>query len=179
MEMRAKLPFFGKGEWPALWLLSEDAALSKDLHGLTQTEYNAEIDIVENLSSATELQSQLHLWGPDDAVTNILTSKNGHKFADSQTAGDWNLYSVMWDEGSVKFYVNNTLFCSYKFTSKNKSHFNSYMTPLLSLFYYYPEIAGNEKKGTFFTENPNAVLQMEVDYIRLYQNPNTDSILLK
>ena len=85
----------------------------------------------------------------------------------------------MWNENGVNFYVNNVLFSSYTFSSSNKVHFNQYMAPLLSLFYYYPEVESNKIKGTFFEENPDAVLQMEVDYIRLYQNPNSDSLLVK
>ena len=180
MEMRAKIPFFGKGEWPALWLLSEDAMLSKDLSNLVQTKYNSEIDIVENLSSATKLQSQLHLWGDDDAITNILgTRYNSYDFKDSASASDWNVYGIMWEKNRVKFYVNNTLFCQRTFIGDEKTYFSSYMTPILSLFYYYPEVETNKVKGTFFEENPEAILQMKVDYIRLYQNSDSDSILIK
>ena len=59
VEVRAKVPFIGKGEWPAIWMVSSAAKLAGK-----QNDRGLEVDIMENMGGGT-LQAQIHNWFRD------------------------------------------------------------------------------------------------------------------
>ena len=196
VEMRAKMPYYGKGEWPAFWLLSSSSAISKDIINQVQPDYHIEIDIAENLSNATKNQAQLHLWHNTDSSltkTNLFaltgankigswTGSNIKTFENSDVANAWHTYGLKWTETSLIFYVDRNEMCEYIIPEDYKDEFSEYMSIIISNNYFTPDVVEKETwatAGTFFEENPTESVDMVIDYVRLYQNAETDSILIK
>lgn len=112
-EIRAKLPF-GQGTWPAFWMLSTD-----EVYGTWPR--SGEIDILEAVN--------LKEIGPDGVEHNATvgqlyygsgTPNQDLQFDSSGTtysmpdganpADDFNTYAVEWQEGEIRWYVNDYLF---------------------------------------------------------------------
>lgn len=179
VEMRAKMPFCGKGEWPAFWMLASSANISKDIIDAAVCDYNAEIDIFENMSNVNKFQSQLHLWGKDgsvESITNVITQdgRQFYTFKNSQTANDWHIYGLKWTENRLVFYVDRVAFLSYYIPRSYRDACSQYMNLIISLNSY----TVNSNEATLSTGNQD-VPKMYVDYVRLYQNPQTNKILTK
>jgi beta-glucanase (GH16 family) len=112
-EIRAKLPF-GQGTWPAFWMLSTD-----EVYGTWPR--SGEIDILEAVNlkeigpdgmehSATV--GQLY-YGSGTPNQDFQFDSSGTTYAmpDGQNpADDFNTYAVEWQEGEIRWYVNDYLF---------------------------------------------------------------------
>ena len=175
VELRAKVPYLGQGEWPAVWMLPTTASLSKDIVGSVQPDYDVEIDLVENMSTKNGGYSQLHFWGFGGTESIQGVMDNGYYFfPDDQSAADWHTYGLLWTEDKVEFYLDDNRYCTYNIPENMRDSFDVYMSLILSQRHY-----PSNGEETFFTENPNGSIDMSIDYIRIFQNPQTDSILVK
>jgi beta-glucanase (GH16 family) len=175
MEIRAKMPE-GQGIWPAIWMLPT----STSIYGAWP--HSGEIDIFESFQpgvagpaptgGANEIHGTLHYgmswpWNnysgaPYTPPTNIWD--------------DFYTYTVEWEEGEIRWYVNDVLF------ARNSNHWFIYYwggqeigyqvgtgaQPFDQPFHMILNLAlGN---GTYIPL-PNFVGEktMEVDYVRVYQ----------
>lgn len=117
-EVRAKLPF-GQGSWPAIWMLPTDWVYG----GWAAS---GEIDIMEAVNLKTpstetgaakgELESRvfgtLHYgkpW-PDNEHTGQATHLPGN----SNPADDFHTYAIEWEEGEIRWYVDNVHYATQK-----------------------------------------------------------------
>ena len=117
-DIRAKLPS-GQGTWPAIWMLPTDWVYG----GWAAS---GEIDIMEAVNLKTpstekgaadgELESRvfgtLHYgraW-PD----NVHTGQATHLPGNANPADDFHTYSIEWEEGEIRWYIDNVHFATHK-----------------------------------------------------------------
>ena len=104
-EARIKIPR-GQGIWPAFWMLGDDI----DSAGWPKC---GEIDIMENIGKEPgTLHGSLHgpsmTAGTSDA-TQIIALPAGQMLA-----ADFHLYAVEWEPDVVRFYLDETLYATFK-----------------------------------------------------------------
>ena len=155
-EVKARLPT-GQGLWPAIWLL-----FSEDTYGGWAA--SGEIDIMEAIGSAPdEIFGTLHYGGP--FPDNVFTG-NDFKLAAKTFADDFFVFTVEWEEGEIRWYINNVL---YQTQTEWFSTGGEYPAPFNHDFHLILNVAvggnlpGAPDETTVFPQ------QMVVDYVRVYQ----------
>ncbi|AIC96114.1 family 16 glycosylhydrolase [Shouchella lehensis] len=155
-EARMKLPE-GQGYWPAFWMMPE-----KDIYG--GWALSGEIDIMENRGSETdEVGAAIHYGGQ---WPNNQYSGGAYRFPEGQSTTDFNVYSVEWEPGELRWYVNGNL---YTRLTEWHSDNGEYPAPFNQEFFLILNLAvggwyGGEPDAT--TEFPGEVV---VDYVRVYE----------
>ena len=154
IEARIKLPV-AQGMWPAFWLLPTD-----NTYGIWPR--SGEMDIMELIGKE-----------PSHAYATIHTSNDGvvHSFGgrydlpSGTFADDFHVFSMDWSPNLLKFYVDGNLY-----TTKKNTDVAPYPWVFDKRFYVLLNLA----IGGPWPGNPNATTtfpqQMEVDYVRVYQN---------
>ncbi len=149
VEVRAKLPTAG-GTWPAIWMLGA---------GFDDTNWPAigEIDIMEH--TGNDLNKIL---GTVHNNAGSGGSANGGETTVTD-ASEFHVYSIVWYEDAIIWYVDGTPFYTYEPANKNGDNY-----PYTGDFYFLLNVAmGGSLGGTIdpaFVEDT-----MEIDYIRVYQ----------
>ena len=161
IEARMKLPF-GKGVWPAFWMLGTDLAAA----GWPQC---GEIDIMENFGTYHNNESVANgtAHGPGysagSGITKSYTLPLGQKVED-----DYHVYAIEWSQNSIEWFVDGASY--HKVTPASipagaQWVFNKQFFILLNL-----AIGGS---GTFLgMPDPAAPFPPQdllVDYVRVYQ----------
>jgi len=158
IEARIKIPA-GQGMWPAFWMLGEDISTV----GWPKC---GEIDIMENIGKEPDkLHGSLH--GPSTTantsdLTSIFTLPAGQNFAD-----DFHLYAVEWSPDTVRFYVDDNLYATFRssdWPAGGKWVFDHPFFIILNL------AVGGDWPGPpdASTNFPQSML---VDYVRVYAKP--------
>jgi beta-glucanase (GH16 family) len=154
-EARIKIPA-GQGMWPAFWMLGNN---------ITSVGWPTcgEIDIMENIGKEPgTVHGSLH--GPSTVshtsdATAPFTLPAGQNFAD-----DFHLYAVEWEPGTVRFYVDATLYATF-----NQAQWPAGGTWALDHPFF---IILNVAVGGNWPGPPDATTvfpqQMLVDYVRVY-----------
>jgi beta-glucanase (GH16 family) len=152
VDIRALLPK-GQGIWPALWMLG---------NSFTTTGWPAcgEIDIMEMVGGngrEKTVHGTLH-WDNNGLVSYGQSySLNSGTFAD-----EYHVFTLIWDETSMKWYVNDVKFNEVDITPAHMSEFH-----LPQFFIFNIAVGGNwpglPDATTIFPQ------QMKVDYIRVFQ----------
>lgn len=161
IEARMKLPF-GKGVWPAFWMLGENI-------GTVGWPTSGETDIMENFGTFNNNLSINNgtIHGPGYANTGIGKS---YRLPLGQTVSDdYHLYAIEWSQDLIQFFVDGALYETVTPSSLPAGTqwvFNNPFFILLNLAIGGP--------GTFLgTPDPNAPFpnqDMLVDYVRVYQS---------
>ncbi|WP_374055673.1 carbohydrate binding domain-containing protein [Rossellomorea sp. FM04394] len=160
-EMKASLPV-GKGYWPAFWMLPED-----DKYGGWAA--SGEIDILEAQgSNPHEAIGTIHYgetW-PNNKYTGAH-----YAFEDGSTIADEHVYSVEWEPGEIRWYVDGKLRQTqnnwYSKGTGNAANF-TYPAPFDQPFHMLLNVAiggnfdGEPTEDTMFPQS------MDVDYVRVY-----------
>jgi len=160
-EMKASLPV-GKGYWPAFWMLPED-----DKYGGWAA--SGEIDILEAQgSNPHEAIGTIHYgetW-PNNKYTGAH-----YAFEDGSTIADEHVYSVEWEPGEIRWYVDGKLSQTqnnwYSKGAGNAANF-TYPAPFDQPFHMLLNVAiggnfdGEPTEDTMFPQS------MDVDYVRVY-----------
>ncbi|KIQ94573.1 Glucan endo-1,3-beta-glucosidase A1 precursor [Anoxybacillus thermarum] len=161
-EAKIKLPE-GKGYWPAFWMMPE-----KDVYGGWAA--SGEIDIMEaGGSNPTKIGGAIHYGS--QWPNNTYTAKDYH-FPDGQSITEFNTYTVEWEPGEIRWYVNGQLFQKlnnwYSINSMNGEKF-TYPAPFDQPFYLILNLAvggwydGEPDKNNVFPA------RMEVEYVKVYE----------
>ena len=148
VEARMRMPL-GQGLWPAFWMLGQNIdAVDWPSCG--------EIDVMEHVSNEPVIHGTVH-W-----------NHGGHtSIGDSYDVDvtEYHVYGAIWDEESIDFYVDGVIYFSFPLVSGNQSA-NTFDQPVFLLL--------NMAIGGNFPGDPDATTifpaQMEVDYVRVYQN---------
>ena len=172
LEMRAKVPCKGVGEWPSFWLNSGDAVLHKKIYrdthdgNLTNLHGHVEVDIFEQFSLppyrfVPNMHKHFDLPGYErfDEKKGEWVNYRGNQqsgvdqgsiqsgtpvynFPNAEYANDWHTYGFLWTEDRMAFSVDGVFYYSYRFDDTVKSAFN-------------PLIRNKETKKEFYigTEN--------------------------
>lgn len=155
-EARMKLPE-GQGFWPAFWLMPQD-----DVYGGWAS--SGEIDIMENRGDQTDIVGgAVHYGG--SWPNNVHTAGEYH-FPDGSSITDFNVYSLEWVPGELRWYVNDELF--YKKNDWYSDH-GEYPAPFDQDFYVILNLAVGGWYGLEPDENTSFPNQVEVDYVRIYE----------
>lgn len=152
IDIRALLPE-GQGIWPALWMLGNSIASV----GWPQC---GEIDIMEMIGGSGR-ENQTHgtvHWDNDGHmyVGGTYTLQTG-TFAD-----EYHVFSIIWNQTSIKWLVNNNQFYEIDITPSHMTEFHQ-----KHFFIFNVAVGGN------WPGSPDATTifpqQMKVDYIRVFQ----------
>lgn len=162
----AKVPE-GKGLWPAIWMMPTN----ESYYG--QWPKCGEIDIMEVLCHQTEVAyATIHYGVPHSEQQGTYRLEEG-TFAD-----DFHEYSVEWEPGEMRFYVDGNLYHTVNdwFTAEAGQDEKAYPAPFNQTFFVQLNLAvggtwpGYPDKTTDF-ENA----EFEIDYVRVYQKPEYDT----
>ena len=154
-EARIKIPA-GHGMWPAFWMLGND---------ITSVGWPkcGEIDIMENIGKEPgTVHGSLHgpsTSGPTSDLSAPFSLPAGQNFA-----GDFHLYAVEWEPGTIRFYVDTNLYAT--FTSSQWPAGGAWVFDHPFFILLNVAVGGNwpgsPDSTTVFPQ------QMLVDYVRVY-----------
>lgn len=162
VDFRAKLPT-GNGIWPALWMLPQD-----NVYGTWAS--SGEIDVMEargRLPGATS--GAIHFGGQWPANRHL---SGEYRFPAGQTfANDYHVYSVVWEEDNIKWYVDGKFF--FKATRDqwdSAAAPNNPNAPFDQPFYLIMNLAiGGAFDGGRTPDPSDIPATMQVDYVRVYK----------
>jgi len=150
LDVRAKLPK-GGGTWPAIWML-----------GANFPEVGwpncGEIDIMEHVGNDPgSIQSALH---NPDSFGNTKYKKSTDITDESDT---YHVYSMIWSEEQISFYLDGARFYIYRPESRNSNTWPYDKAQFLILNVAMGGTLGGDIDPTFTSS------AMEIDYVRIYQ----------
>lgn len=146
IEFKAKLPT-GGGTWPALWALGSN-------YQTNPWPACGEIDVMEHVGNQQNvIHGTLHYPGASGGNANTgSTTVPG-------VSDGFHIYTVIWHQNSIKFYVDGTQYHSYN---------NNPASPFNADFFLIMNIAmGGNMGGAIDPAFSQST--MEVDYVRVYQ----------
>ncbi|MBO9204784.1 MULTISPECIES: family 16 glycosylhydrolase [Niastella] len=154
IEARMKLPMV-QGTWPAFWMLGNNINTGA---GWPQC---GEIDIMEHVNTSNSTLGTMH-WNSGGHVQ--------YGSSISTTPGDFHVYAVEWDNSSIRWYVDNTLYVTGNIAN-NINNTGAFHLP----FYIILNLAiGGDLPGS--TVNNGALpTSMYVDYVRVYSMNNSSA----
>jgi beta-glucanase (GH16 family) len=174
VDIRAKLPT-GNGVWPALWMLPEDS-----VYGAWAA--SGEIDIMEAKGRLPGTTSGAVHFGGQWPVNRYIAGE--YHFPQGQTfANDYHVYSMIWEEDDVKWYVDGKFFFKvskeqwYSVAAPNNPN-----APFDQPFYLIMNLAiGGHFDGGLSPDPADIPATMLVDYVRVYkessgENPGNVSV---
>ena len=154
VDIRAKLPK-GRGTWPAGWMLGTNI----NIVGWPQC---GEIDILEHVG-----------YDPDTIVGSIHTTAYNHIKGTQKTKRiyiknpytDFHVYGCEWNTEKMTFFLDGMLYLTVQNEHKTDKEwpFNNPMYLLLNV------AVGGNWGGTKGIDESIFPVQMEVDYVRVYQ----------
>lgn len=156
VDTRAKLPS-GQGIWPAIWMMP-----TTDTYGTWAS--SGEIDIMEYRGQTpNEVLGTLHFGGtwPNNEHQSTSFKLDKGTFAD-----DFHLFSIEWEEGEIRWLVDNKL---YQTQRKWNSPNGKFPAPFDHAFHLILNLAvgggfvGNPDNSTKFPQ------QLQVDFVKVYQ----------
>jgi hypothetical protein len=152
IDIRALLPK-GQGIWPALWMLGNDITTV----GWPKC---GEIDIMEMIGGGGR-ENQVHgtvHWDIDGHVS----AGGSYRKQQGTFADEYHVFSIIWDETTIKWFVNDIQFYVIDITPHHMTEFHQ------EFFFIFNVAAGGNWPG-----NPDGTTvfpqQMRVDYIRVFQ----------
>jgi beta-glucanase (GH16 family) len=161
IDVRAKLPL-GTGLWPAIWMMP-----ANDVYGGWAA--SGEIDIMEAKGRfPEEVGGTLHYGG---AWPNNKYSGKSYKFEDGSTIADFHNYSLEWEPGEIRWYVDGKLYqtqTSWYTTNKDGEKY-AFPAPFDQDFYVILNLAfGGNYDGGLYDES-KLPGEMVVDYVHAYE----------
>ncbi|SDT08496.1 Glycosyl hydrolases family 16 [Mucilaginibacter mallensis] len=152
IEARIQLPMVN-GTWPAFWMLGNNISTV----GWPNC---GEIDIMEHVNTTNTILGTMHWNGG-----------NGHvQYGSSTTTtpGSFHVYAVEWDNNSINWYVDNTLYVTGNIAN-NINNTGAFQLP----FYLILNLAiGGDLPGNNI-DNGSLPTSMLVDYVRVYKGVTT------
>ena len=153
-EARMKLPY-GKGIWPAFWMLGNDIAQGWPKAG--------EIDILETIGEHQRVYGTLH--GPGYSGAHGLQGKTDLPTGQAVDTA-FHVYAVEWSPNEIKFFVDDQLFATHTPQELPAGaawvfQHNFFVLFDLAVGGYWP---GNPDSSTVFPQ------KMLVDYVRVYKH---------
>lgn len=169
LEIRARLPI---APWCAsLWLNA-----SKLGYGAM-----TEFDLLENFGYNTSFASNIHLWSDmwhksldttEYKAKKKYTLSEHNKF-DKNLTDEFHIYTMEWTDRIVNFAVDGRVYFSYSLDDDiyaDARRLPSYL--VLSCG------GGSGNYGVAFTEEKDEYAELVLDYVRIYQRSDIDSLLL-
>ncbi len=149
MEMKAKVPFYGMGEWPSYWSVGGTAVLFLQEYAKTHahepgyyTGYGVEVDFFEIFSSKDTVVANLHKWfrndikldfnapdrvqlsgvdqGAHESGTKSYKFKAKNGMTVDQVAREYHTYGFLWTPTVMSFSVDNDFYFAYSLLDKDQ-----------------------------------------------------------
>ncbi len=155
IEIRAKLPA-GKGTWPAIWMLSTDWSYG----GWPES---GEIDIMEHVGYEPDsIYGTIHT----KAYNHLNGTQKGGVLYTPKSEQQFQTYILDWKEDQMDWYIDGEKY----FTFKNDNT-DSKAWPFDQKFHMILNLAvGGNWGGRHGIDESIWPQQMEVDYVRIYQD---------
>jgi len=154
IEARIKLPMV-QGTWPAFWMLGSNI-------NTVGWPTCGEIDIMEHVNTSNTILGTMH-WNGGSGHVQYGSSIN-------TTPGGFHVYAVEWDNSSIRWYVDNTLYVTGNIAG-NINNTGAFHLP----FYIILNLAmGGDLPGNTI-DNGSLPTTMLVDYVRVYNIVNSSS----
>ncbi len=153
IDIRALLPE-GQGIWPALWMLGSS---------ITTVGWPAsgEIDIMEMVGGQGR-ENTVHGTVHWDHNGQHASYGQGYTLEEGTFADNYHVFSIIWDENSIKWYVDDVLFNEIDITPEALSEFQQ------EFFLIFNVAVGGNWPGSP-DESTRFPQQMKVDYVRVFQ----------
>lgn len=157
MEIRAKLPS-GTGIWPAVWMLGSNFKTA----GWPAC---GEIDIMEYVGyQPNTVHATIH------TPSSYGNSVNGITVPLATCEEQFHNYGIIWNEKYIRFYIDDPGNVIYSYAPAVKSSSN---WPFDQPFFFILNVAvGGNWGGAKGIDNSIFPQSMEVDYVRVYQEPS-------
>ena len=156
VDVRAKLPE-GDGTWPAIWMLG--TSIGNHWHPATLPWPDCgEIDIMEHWGNYPDV-----IHGSTHTLSSHGATVNTNTIIAETVSDSFHVYSMNWSPNEISFLIDDELYYTYYPPIKNAATwpFDDPQFILLNV----------AMGGTFWPIDPNFVeSEMEVDYVRVYQN---------
>ena len=158
IDVRAKLPK-GQGIWPAIWLLGDD---------MSTVGWPAcgELDMMELLGHEPyKIHGSINYGPQGNSWAYTKTTSYSLPASEGDFSDKYHVFSVLWEENSIKYYVDDNLYATYNPSNIAGGQAWRYNHP----FFFILNIAvggdwpGNPDQTTVFPQ------QMLIDYIRIFQ----------
>lgn len=195
LEMRAKVPFFGKGEFPAFWLLSSQAQLARRKPDYKAKPFRIEVDIFENFSSTGRVVPNLHkyenkegglhcqLSGIDQGAS--VSGTRAYTFPEGIDPNDWHNYGMLWTDKFMSFSVDGKFYYTYDLSEdfgdiSGMSGFHQPVGIIISNQVFSERYCNDNPWGKKYGPASDEIfpLKYRVDYVRLYQREDIGELLL-
>ncbi len=156
-EIRAKLPF-GKGIWPAIWMLPSD-----NVYGGWAA--SGEIDIMELVGhEPNRMHGTLHFGG---AWPNNTSTTGSYTLPAGNFSDDFHTFRLEWQPGEMRWYMDDLHF-------QTRTQWHSTGGPFPAPFNQRFHLLLNLAVGGNWPGSPDATTtfpqRMEVDYVRVYRD---------
>jgi len=162
IEFRAKLAR-GQGMWSAVWMMPSD-----EVYGGWAA--SGEIDIMENVGfEPLSVHGTLHFGG---AWPNNQSKGSAYETTGSPFHQEFYNYALEWEEGEMRWYVNDVLYQTLGEGDWNTSG-HAFPAPFDQDFHLLVNLA----VGGYWPGSPDATTdfpqELVLDYIRVYQDAST------
>ncbi len=151
IEASIKVPQF-QGSWPAFWMLGTNI-------GSVGWPQCGEIDILEQINTSNTIYGTIHWYNNGATQYGGTTSTN---------ANAYHLYAVQWDNQSITWWVDNTLYATANIAN-NINNTGAFQNPFYIILNM--AVAGDFPGQTVNTGALPA--NMYVDYVRVYKAVTT------
>lgn len=176
IEMRAKVPF-QNGAWPSFWMI-------------TEPEFNygrmfTEIDIFEIFGANKAVECQLHKWNGPEHAQRHASMCGKYIFPEGIDPEDWHTYGFEWTDTKFKYYVDDE--CYYEMGITEEDEFSDHFLGMANynephhvrLNNYVLSLEPWAKDEDRMGENDGFEFIYTIDYIRLYQDPEKHTLIIK
>jgi len=166
IEARAQLPA-GRGTWPAIWMLP-----TQWIYGDGSWPDNGEIDIMEHVGYD---EGVIHGTIHTDAYNHMIGTQRGGSTEVSDATEAFHEYAIEWTPAEIRWYVDDRRY----FTFENQEE-GWEKWPFDHPFHLLMNIAiGGDWGGAQGVDDGIFPVQMQVDYVRVYQTAGQIGELIK
>src|SRR6056297_444221 len=166
MEVRAKLPA-GRGTWPAIWMLP-----TQWIYGDGSWPDNGEIDIMEHVGYD---EGTIHGTIHTNAYNHMDGTQKSGQIEVPEATEIFHEYAIEWTQSEIRWYVDDELY----FTFENGGS-GWRVWPFDHPFHMLLNVAiGGTWGGAEGVDNSIFPVQMEMDYVRIYQTADQIGGLIK
>lgn len=175
LEVRARIPF-GKGAWPAIWLLGESIRGKSDRLPWPAC---GEIDVMEfyRIGGVPNILANFAWEGakPGSSVWNGKKIPLSHFLAkDPDWLANFHVWRMDWDEKSYRIFLDGELLNEMPLEKSVNAGKYKGINPFLKPQYLLLNLAvGNPQKGKGPVDDDAMPMRYEIDYVRVYKFPES------
>lgn len=170
LEIKALVPY-KKAIWPEFWLSPDESLMT--------SQYLGEIDVFEVFGSTDTLSTTLHKWDTsgETYITDTIQNEYTFSWLDSlKLDSTYHTYGFEWTETYMRFYVDGKKYYEVDLTN---DIFEKHKDNMEAFKQYYHIIFGNGVYDSTLMNNPiSGNVDYKIDYVRLYQNAESEFIKL-